>query len=114
MESNLFLWLLGIVLFWIVAFILAKAGIKYLVKRWPATIYIIGIPSGLLLGFYIHWIVGILGGLFILGLLVGIQQSGTKKCQKCGSYWTRVLREEKRGVWWKCNKCGNEDFWLRA
>ena len=89
-----------------------KELISVIVKKWPAVIWVTGIIVGLILGFGWHWIAGVIGGFMIAGILIGLQESGTKKCSNCGSYDTEMTHSEmseghKIEVW-KCNKCGQQ------
>ena len=89
-----------------------KELISVVVKKWPAVIWVVGLIVGLLLGFEWHWIAGIVGGFMVMGILYGLQESGTKKCPNCGSYDTEMTHSEmadgRKIEMWKCNKCGQQ------
>lgn len=92
-----------------------KEILGLLVRKWPALIYIAGIGFGILTGFVFHWIVGIIVGILIIGLLASWQESGVKKCTNCGSYDTRFIKkisqEGHSAELWECNKCGQQTIW---
>ena len=92
-----------------------KELVSIVVKKWPAVIWIVGLGVGLLLGFGWHWIAGVIGGFMIVGILIGLQESGTKKCSNCGSYDTEMTHSEvaegRKIESWKCNKCGQQTIY---
>lgn len=89
-----------------------KEMVSIIVKKWPVVIWIVGIVVGLLLGFGWHWIAGVIGGFLIAGILISLQESGSKKCSHCGSYDTEMTHSEvvegRKIEMWKCNKCGQQ------
>lgn len=92
---------------------LIKELVSIVVKKWPAVIWIVGIIVGLLLGFGWHWIAGVIGAFFVIGILEGLKESGTKKCTRCGSYDTEMTKTEvseggRKIEMWQCNKCGQQ------
>lgn len=97
-------------------FYLIKEILGIITRKWPAFIWIAGIGLGLLAGFVFHWIVGIIVCFFAIGILASCQESGHKKCTRCGSYDTtfieRTSAEGHTAELWECNKCGQQTiFW---
>lgn len=92
-----------------------KEIVSIIVKKWPAVIWIVGISVGLLLGFGWHWIAGVIGGLLSIGVLANLQESGTKKCSRCGSYDTEmkqtISEAGQTAELWECNKCGQKTIY---
>lgn len=111
MDSKLIFTILGVILFWVLVFVVGKALLKMLVKKWPFFIWIIGLGVGIGLWIGVHWIAGIIGAFFTIGILGNLMTSGTKKCTHCGSYDTECTHSEtvegRTISMWRCNKCGH-------
>lgn len=86
--------------------------ISTIVKKWPVIIWILGVGIGSLIASEFHWIAGIIGGLFTIGVLTQLQTSGTKKCPTCGSYDTEMKQTifigNQTAEVWECKKCGQQ------
>lgn len=111
MDSKLIFTIVGVILFWIIVFLIVKTLLKILVKKWPIFIFIIGLGVGIGLWIGVHWIVGIIGAFIACGILGNLMTSGTQKCLKCGSYDTKCTHSESVDGHtisiWRCNKCGH-------
>ena len=82
--------------------------VGFLMVKFPALIWIIGIAGGVTAGILSsHWWVGILVGFFLIGILSHAQSIGGHKCAHCGSFDTDVTEKVDDHEIWTCNKCHN-------
>lgn len=79
-------------------------GLSRLLCKFPALVWILSIGGGVIIGVLVHWIAGIIACIFLLGFLSMAQSSTGRKCSHCGSYNTKLLRNDP--AVWKCKECG--------
>ena len=106
--GNLFLLLVFAIALIIIVFVVLIG----LVKKWPYLAFVFGLLTGLLVWIFTSsWIAAVIIGVLLCGFLLSRVESLYKKCSKCGSNDTELIRtdteEGKRIELWKCNKCGN-------
>jgi hypothetical protein len=76
-----------------------------ILKKFPKLVFIIAIVIGLVTWYASErWWLGIIIGLFSLGILAWIESWGGDQCAHCNSYDT--FRKDANQEIWQCNKCG--------
>ena len=99
MEGIIGLVIGGIVLLVFYAWLVAMLQKYFWLK------YILALVGGVYCGFVWPWWTGIIAFFLISGILFGIETSLGHQCAHCGSYDTKLIRQDGSFASWQCNKC---------